>query len=217
VTGYTTIARAGRDDVGLTAREFALLRPLSTPQKVQAFIDAIPANHELGGETTYSVREVLRNRRAHCIEAAFVAACAQWIHGEPPLLMHLDCAESDAPHVVALYRRRGFFGAISKSNNALLRFRDPAYRTLRELALSYLHEYADKRGNKTLRSYSRAFDLRRVGPAAWVTSTDSCAAVDDRLAALPHHALLTPAQARGLARRSPFERRIAGLVEHPRG
>lgn len=214
--GYTTIERASRGDLGLTAREFALLRPLSTPQKVQAFIDAIPTNHELGGETTYSVREVLRNRRAHCIEAAFVAACAQWIHGEPPLLMHLDCAESDAPHVVALYRRRGFFGAISKSNSALLRFRDPAYRTLRELALSYLHEYTDKRGNKTLRSYSRAFDLRRVPPAAWVASPDSCAAVDDRLASLPHYPLVTPAQARGLARRSPFERRIAALVEHPR-
>jgi hypothetical protein len=211
-----TIAAARRRDLGLDAREFALLRRLSTPAKVQAFLNAVPTNHEIGGETTYSVREVLRRRRAHCIEAAFVAACAQWIHGEPPLLMHLDCAPGDAPHVLALYRRSGCWGAISKSNCVMLRHRDPVYRTLRELALSYLHEYTDRHGNKTLRSYSRVLDLRRVDPEAWVTSTRSCAAVDERLAALPHYPLVTSAQARALTRRDPFERRVGRVVQYPR-
>ena len=122
----------------------------------------MPANHEVGGETILSVREVLRQRRAHCIEGAFVAACALWIHGDPPLVMHLDCDASDYPHVVALFRRGGHWGALSKTNGVALRYRDPVYRTLRELTLSYFHEYANRRGDKTLRSYSGAFDLRRI-------------------------------------------------------
>ena len=116
------------------------------------------------------MRGVLRHREAHCIEAALVAACALWIHGERPLVMHLDCAPSDYPHVVALFRRGRAWGAISKSNGAWLRYREPVYRSLRELAMSYFHEYFDRAGRKTLRSYSRAFDLcpRRSGAVGHV-------------------------------------------------
>src|SRR5262245_38836310 len=90
---------------GLDPRERAVLARLATPERVQAFVDALPANHEIGGETVLSVREVLRQRRAHCIEAAFVAACALWMHGRAPLVMHMDCDPADWPHVVALFRR----------------------------------------------------------------------------------------------------------------
>ena len=107
--------------LGLTAREYATLARLNTPERIQAFINAIPANHEPDGETVHSVRCVLRNRVAHCIEGALVAACALAIHGEPALVMHLDCAPHDNPHVLALFRRRGHFGALSKSNGAWLR------------------------------------------------------------------------------------------------
>jgi hypothetical protein len=210
------IRRATRDHLSLGSREFALLARLTTPQRIQAFVNAIPANHELGGETILSVREVLRQRRAHCIEGAFVAACALWVHGEPPLLMHMDCASSDWPHVVALFRRGGAWGAISKTNGAVLRFRDPVYRTLRELAMSYFHEYSDRAGRKTLRSYSGALDLRRLDPALWVTRTAACAEVNDRLAARRHVPLLSSAQARRLAPRDAFERKVAKVVEYPR-
>ena len=81
-----------------------VLGRLDAPQRIQLFVNAIPANHEIGGETILSVREVLRQRRAHCIEGAFVAACALWIHGESPLLMFMDCDESDHPHVLALFQ-----------------------------------------------------------------------------------------------------------------
>src|SRR5689334_25344270 len=101
--------------LGLTPREEATLRRLDTPYKIQAFLNAIPINHEIGGETVLSVREVLRQRRAHCIEGAMVAAAALWVHGEPPLVMHLDCHESDFPHVITLFRRHGAWGAISKT------------------------------------------------------------------------------------------------------
>ena len=149
---------------GLDAKERATLARLATPERIQAFVDALPINHEIGGETVLSVREVLRQRRAHCIEAAFVAACALWVHRQPPLVMHLDCDPADWPHVVALFRRGRGWGAISKSNHIGLRYRDPVYRSLRELAMSYFHEYCDRRGRRTLVSYTNAFDLRRLDP-----------------------------------------------------
>jgi hypothetical protein len=216
MVGRTHRRIARREDLDLTPSEFAILRRLDTPPKIQLFINAIPANHEIGGETILSVREVLRQRRAHCIEAAFVAACAQWIHGELPLVMYLDCAASDFPHVVALYRRGACWGAISKSNGAHLRYRDPIYRSLRELAMSYFHEYFDKLGRKTLRSYSGAFDLRRVDPALWVTSQRACHDAHERLAGLRHYALISAHQEGLLSRCDLFERAVAKSVEYPR-
>jgi len=210
----TRFATAGT--LGLTRAEYAALRRLSTPERIQAFLNAIPINHEIGGETVLSVREVLRQRRAHCIEGAMVAACALWVQGEPPLVMHLDCHESDYPHVIALFRRAGAWGAISKTNGAPLRYRDPIYRTLRELALSYFHEYSNKRGHKTLRSYSISFDMRRIDPAEWVTSPKSCWDTHDRLTELRHYPLITRRQERLLTKRDPFERKAAKLVEYPK-
>jgi hypothetical protein len=207
---------ARREDLGLSPNEFAILQRLSTPQKIQAFLTVIPSNHELGGETILSVREVLRQRRAHCIEGAFVAACALWIHGEPPFVLHLDCDTSDVPHVIALFRRGGSWGALSKTNGAVLRYRDPVYRSLRELALSYFHEYCNKRGHKTLRSYSAAFDLRRVDPEQWVTRGNACQEVNDRLAALRHYPLISRRQEKVLTRRDAFELAVGKNLQYPR-
>jgi hypothetical protein len=200
----------------LTGRERAVLERLATPERIQAFVDAIPANHEPGGESVLSVRRVLRERRAHCIEAAFVAACAQWLHGHAPLVMHLDCAPTDWPHVVALFRRGGAWGAISKSNHVGLRYRDPVYRTLRELAMSYLHEYVDTRGRRTLVSRSAAFDLRRIDPALWVTAEAPCWEAHDQLAAARHWTLVSARQRARLSRQDPFERCVARIAQYPR-
>jgi hypothetical protein len=212
----TKPATARREDLGLSPREFAILDRLDTPQKIQAFLNAMPINHELTGETILSVREVLRQRRAHCIEGAFLAACALWIHGEIPLLLHLDCDLSDYPHVITVFRRKGGWGAISKTNGAPLRYRDPIYRTLRELAMSYFHEYFNRRYLKTLRSYSRPFDLRTVDPALWVTSEQACEEIHDRLVKARHYPLISKMQERLLARRDPFERKASKLVQYPK-
>ena len=208
--------RPRREELGLSRGEFRLLECLSTPQKIQAYLNAIPVNHELDGETVLSVREVIRQRRAHCIEGAMVAACALWVNGDPPLVMHLDCDESDYPHVIALFRRHGTWGAISKTNGAPLRYRDPIYRSLRELTMSYFHEYANKRGHKTLRSYSVAFDMRALDPSLWVTNAKSCWEAHDRLVELRHYPLLDRRQERLLVRRDRFEREAGKLVEYPR-
>ena len=207
---------ARREDLGLSPGEYAVLKRLSSPERIQGYLNATPINHEIDGETVLSVREVIRQRRAHCIEGAMFAACALWVNGDPPLVMHLDCHESDYPHVIALFRRHGAWGAISKTNGAPLRYRDPIYRSLREIALSYFHEYSNRRGHKTLRSYSVSFDMRRIDAGEWVTNTRSCWVAHDRLVAIRHFALITRRQERLLARRDAFELRASKLVEYPR-
>jgi hypothetical protein len=208
-----TKQRATRADLGLSPSEFRTLARLSTPEKIQDFVSAIPANFERDGETCLSVREVLKQGRAHCIEGAMVAACALWIRGKPPLLLDLK-AERDYDHVVALFRHRGCWGAISKTNPPLLRWRDPVYRSLRELAMSYLHEYANRRHQKTLRSFAGPFDLRRLDPVDWVTNGRQCWDVGNGLEDLRHTPLITPAQGKRLRLRDPVERSAGAIRQY---
>jgi len=204
---------ARREDLGLTKGEFAALARLSTPQKIQDFLNALPQNFESEGQTCLSVREVLRQRRAHCIEGAMLAALALWIHGEPPLLLDLK-ATRDYDHVVALFRHGGHWGVLSKTNPPLLRYRDPVYRTLRELAMSYFHEYANRRHQKTLRSWAGPFDLRTLDPKLWVTNEKQCWDVGYRLDALKHWPLITARQAKLLRLREPVERAAGALRQY---
>jgi len=207
--------KATRAALGLTRGEFAVLRRLDSPEKIQSFLYGLKQNFEPDGDTCNSVRVVLRRRRAHCIEGAMLAACALWVHGEPPLLLDLQ-AVHDFDHVVAVFRRRGRWGAISKTNGIGLRWRDPVYASLRELAMSYFHEYYNRHDRKTLRTYSRPFDLRRADPKSWVTSEDGVWDLIDALEATRHYRLVSPAHARALTRRDPFERRVGGLLQYRR-
>ena len=206
---------ARESDLGLTAREFAVLRRLDTPQKIQMFLHDLKQNFEPDGDTCRSVREVLRTRRAHCIEGAMLAAAALWVHGEPPLLLDMR-AERDFDHVVALFRRHGRWGAISKTNGIGLRWRDPVYRTLRELAMSYFHEYTNRLNHKTLREYSLPFDLRRVEPSVWVSGKKHCWGVCEKLDELRHFRLVNGRHLKAVVRRDPFERRVGGLLQYRR-
>jgi len=215
-TPRRTTRLRGPGELGLTAREHSVLARHGDPHALQMFINAIPTNHEPEGDTCYTVRQVLRHRRAHCIEAALVAACALWIAGEPPLLLDLR-AERDWDHVVALFRRRGLWGAISKSNHVALRGRDPVYRSLRELALSYFHEYHNKRGEKSLREYSRAFDLRTIDAVHWVTGEEGAWEVERRIDIARHYPLIPSAQRRYLTRIDAMEWRAKRLIEYPPG
>ena len=209
----TKIKKASREMLGLSKGEYATLRRLRTPEKIQDFLHRLQQNFERNGETCHSVRVVLRERRAHCIEGATVAACALWIHGEPPLLLDFQ-AVHDFDHVVAVFRRNGRWGAISKTNAIGLRWRDPVYRTLRELAMSYLHEYYNGRYRKTLRTYSRPYDLRRMKPETWVTAENGAWDLVTALEDTRHYQLMTHAQARSLLRRDPFERSLGNLLQY---
>lgn len=210
-----TRRRATIEDLGLTKGEFAVLRRLSSPEKIQKYLLEMNQNFELDGDSCASVRMVLRAGHAHCIEGAFIAAASLWIHGEPPLLLDLR-AVNDSDHVVALFKRKGHWGCISKTNGPNLRWRDPVYRTLRELALSFLHEYSNKRDHKTLREYSVPYDLRRADPKVWVTGEDGAWDIAEKLDEIRHYRLVTKAQEKLLQRRDPFEREVGNMTQYKR-
>jgi hypothetical protein len=201
-------------DLGLPRTFAARLAALRTPHRIQDFVNAIPWNHETDGPTARSVVETLRAGRAHCVEAAFVAASALWLAGEPPLLMDLGAARGDVDHVVALFRRGGHWGAISKSNSPLLRYRDPIHRTLRELAISFFPQYVKLR-RKTLRTYSVAVDLRRHDPANWVTHPGFCHEMVDALTGSRHFPILPPGMKHALRPIDEIEARSNLLKDYP--
>ena len=201
--------------IGLTDKELKILTSLNTPEKIQDFISAIPQNFEPDGDSCMSVREVLAKRRAHCIEGALVAALALWIHGEKPLILDLVAGEDDFDHVVTVFKRNGCWGAISKGNHAYTRYRDPVYRTLRELAMSYFHEYYDTRGVKTLRSYSIPHDLSKYKSEEWITGVGAWKVAED-LEGIRHFKLITAKQAKSLRVIENVERKAAAITVHSR-
>ena len=185
---------------GFGRNELALLRRLKTPEKIQSFLDTeIGYNKEPEGATCRSPRKVLRDRLAHCLEGALFAAAALRVQGFPPLLLDLEAVRDD-DHVLALFRQHGHWGAIAKSNYSGLRFREPVYRTLRELAISYFEHYYNLSGEKTLRTYSRPVQLRRFDSLHWMTADDDLWTISDYLTAIPHRPLLTGPMARRLNR-----------------
>src|SRR3989338_8296200 len=171
---------------GLSKSELKILKKLATPINIQDFLDKIPMNWEKRGETYFSPRRALKAKKMHCFEGAVFAAAALWLNGEKPLLLDLK-AKGDDDHVVALYKRNGYWGAISKTNHAALLFRDPVYKTIRELALSYFHEYfRNSDGKKILVSYSsKPFNLRTLG-AKWITAEEDLRNIVEAIDFAPH-------------------------------
>jgi hypothetical protein len=160
--------------------------------------------------TAWSPRRVLREGTAHCLEGAVFAAAALRVLGFPPLLLDLEAVQ-DTDHVLAVYRERGHWGAIAKSNFSGLRYREPVYRTVRELVMSYFEGYVNLRGDRTLRAYSRPLNLARFDRRAWMTSPADVWWIPEYLAGVPHRRLLSPAMVRALHRADRRSLR-AGLV-----
>ncbi|MGH9415212.1 MAG: hypothetical protein ACRD01_01155 [Terriglobales bacterium] len=183
-----------------TVTERRTLAALRTPERIQRFLDEkLAYNHEPGGDTIRSPRRVLRDRTAHCFEGALLAAAALREHGDPPLLLDLE-AVRDSDHVIAVFRRHGHWGAIGKSNYSGLRFREPVYRSARELVMSYFEHYFNDDAEKTLRRYSRPVNLARFDRRGWTTAEDDLWYVAEHLVALPHYAVFRNGAARRLAR-----------------
>jgi len=182
---------------GFHAAEWKIFGRLDTPEKIQRFLDTeVAYNKEPHGPTCRSPRRVLRDRVAHCLEGALLGAAALRAHGYPPLVLDLEAVRDD-DHVLAVFRQRGHWGAVAKSNYAGLRFREPVYRTLRELVVSSFEHYFNLDGEKTLRSYSRPVSLARFDSIGWMTAEEDLWAISDYLFAIPHRPLL----ANGLERR----------------
>jgi hypothetical protein len=192
--------------------ELRVLSTLTTPRKVQDFLDTLPINHERRAETCSSPLVTLRRGTAHCMEGALVASLALWMNGQPPLVMDLKTSRNDVPHLVALFRIRGYWGGIAKTNHAVLRYREPIFRDLRELAASYFHEYTLPDGRKTLRSYSAPFNLRRY-PHDWIVTEEPLWDLDRRIDQSRHHKLLHRRQIAGLRRADTIEIKAGKLIE----
>ena len=198
----------------LTAKELATFRRrLDTPSKIQQFLDEIPYNTEDEGETLRSPRRVLRDQTANCIEGAVLAAAALRVQGAPPLIMDLT-AVHDEDHVIAVYRWRRLWGAIGTSKFTGLRNREPVYRTLRELAMSYFEHYFNLDGERTLRGYGRPVNLTRFDRLHWMTAEIDLWSIAEHLERIPHVALLPSSVTRRL---TPVSRGVkaAGLLGHP--
>jgi len=184
----------------LTPGERAVCRRLNTPEKIQRFLDEkIGYNKEPGGPTCYGPRLVLRNRVAHCMEGALFGAAALRMNGFEPLLLDFEAVRDD-DHVLAIFRVRGGWGAVAKSNYSGLRYREPVYRSLRELAMSYFEHYYNLRGEKTLRTYSRPVNLRRFDRLNWMTSEEQVWQIPEYLLSISHRPVLTRAMERNLSR-----------------
>ena len=199
----------------LTPAERRVFARLDTPQKIQNFLDRLPANYELDGDTAMSPRRMLQTRVAHCAEGALFAAAVLSFHGKRAWLMDIQALPSDQDHIVALFRERGLWGAISKTNHAILRWRDPIYRSPRELAMSYAHEYCLPGGKKSMLTFSRPFSLARFAPQRWVTAQDELHWLMDALDASPHVPVAPPRAMRKRRRSSRVELLAQEVLEWP--
>jgi hypothetical protein len=181
----------------LTPKELRSLRSLRTPARIQRFLDDMPYHH---GKTAWSPRLVLEHRTAHCLEGAVFAAAALRANGFPPLLMDLE-AHRDDDHVLAVFRVDRHWGAIAKSNFSGLRYREPVYRSLRELAMSYFNDYFNLAGDRSLRAFAtRPVNLSRFDSRHWMTSSEDLWYIADYLCEIPHTSLLKPQMERKLTR-----------------
>ena len=198
----------------LSSAELAFFRRrLNTPVKIQAFLDAIPYNTEKDGDTFRSPRRVLYDETANCIEGAVLAAAAMRVQGEPPLIMDLT-AVRDEDHVIAVFRRRGLWGSIGTSKFTGLRYREPVYRSLRELAMSYFEHYFNLAGERTLRGHGRPVNLRRFDRLQWMTSDEDLWPIAEHLERIPHVTLVPGVVGQRL---TPLDQQLkaAGTLNHP--
>lgn len=186
----------------LNDTELKILLSLKTPFRLQSYLDSLPYIAE---ERNRSPVAVLRDGQCHCYDGALLAAAALRRMGFTPQVIDLWPEPGmDDDHVLALYRVDGCWGAVAKSNYAGLRFREPIFRNLRELVLTYFENFYNLDRIKTLRSYTRPFDLRRMDAHAWETDERAVAVIEKRLHDLRRYPLLTPEMVQNL---SPVDER----------
>ena len=199
--------------LGLNKREVKVLKSLNTPGKIQDFLNKIPINFEEKGDTCMSPRMVLKNRKAHCIEGAMLAAAALRVNGEKPLVVDMTATKKDFDHVICVFKKDGKWGAIGKTNHAVLRYREPIYKSIRELVMSFFHEYFDDDGKKNLRSYSAPVDLSRFDYLNWMASEEDIWYIPDYLEKVKHFPILTRSQIAGLRKADKVELDAGDIVE----
>jgi hypothetical protein len=177
----------GKPGSAFTPAELRKLRSLKDPYGIQRLLEDMPYHV---ADTAWSPRRVLRENTSHCFEGALFAAAALRTNGYPALILDLE-ADHDTDHVIAVYRINGHWGAVAKSNYTGCRYREPVYRSLRELALSYFEVYFNLRRERTLRTFSRPVNMARFDARGWMTADEDLWYVAEYLFTIRHHPLLT--------------------------
>jgi len=185
-----------KQDFGFSPAELRKLRSLKDPGGIQQFIDDMPYHL---ANTAWSPRRVLRENTSHCFEGAIFAAAALRANGYPPLILDFE-AEHDTDHVIAIYKVKDHWGAIAKSNYTNCRFREPVYRSIRELAMSYFQIYFNMRRQRSLRNVSRPINLKRFDDQRWMTTEKPIWFIVYYLLEIPHTKLVTRAMVNRLHR-----------------
>ena len=181
-----------------TADEIKFLKTISDPDKIQGFLDSIDYNPNY---ECRSPRWVIKKRSAHCFEGALFAAAVLGFIGYKPLIIDMK-SYNDDDHVIAVFMEHGHWGAVAKSNFTSLRYREPVYRSLRELVMSYFDFYFNLNGDKSLRSYSRPLDLSIYNKRHWSTTDEDLEYIGDKLEAMQHYPVLDSRMINNLKRAS---------------
>lgn len=200
------------------------MQKLNTPAKVQDFLNDLKFNFEKParrggeGETLRSPLSALRKKEAHCFEGALLGAYILSLHGFTPYLMHLKTTKEDYDHVIAPFKINGLWGALSKTNHAVLRYREPIYKNIRELVMSYFHEYFLNNGRKTLRKYSKLLNLNNVGKPArrggnWATQKGNLWDIDKKLDKIKHYDIAPKSHFKKLRPADKIEIKAGKIVE----
>jgi len=199
----------------LTREEEKLFRSLNSPAKIQDFLNTLTMRADEREPIVRSPRVVVQKKAASCIEGALFAYAVLHHHKRKAYLLDLrvDPHARDVDHVVCLFKQDGLWGAISKTSHAVLRYREPVYKTPRELAMSYFHEYFTDDGHKTLRSFSKPFQIEAVAQKDWITTHEDLYEIAAALDAHPHIEILTKKQVRSLRPADILERKAGKLKD----
>ncbi|SPQ01304.1 conserved hypothetical protein [Candidatus Sulfobium mesophilum] len=182
------LTAAGIFDQALTKAEKRLLSRLDSPDKIQLFLDGL----SYARETVYRAPlRVLRERTCQCFDGAVFAAAMLQRLRYPALILDLLPNDRDDDHVLALFRRDDYWGAVAKSNFAGLRFREPVYRDIRELVMSYFEHYYNLHREKTLRGYTYPLALKTFERQQWMTLDETMELIAERLDSIRRVQLLT--------------------------
>jgi len=177
-----------------TKAELRLFGRLSSPIKIQRYLNRLAYDLDYGAR---SPRWIIKERKAHCFEGALFAAAALRQLGHRPLLVDIR-SWNDDDHVLAVFKERGHWGCVAKSNYTVLRFREPVYRSIRELVISFFDVYFNPLGQKTMRSYSLPLDLGQFDKRHWMTTDEDLEYIGDKLNDIKHFPVLTSAMIRAL-------------------
>ncbi len=196
-----------------TKKELALIQRLNTPAKVQDFLNSLKFNFERKGDMLKSPLYTLRAKNAHCFEGALLGAYILSQHGFTPYILHLKAEKGDYDHVIVPFKVRGSWGALSKTNHAVLRYREPVYKNIRELAMSYFHEYFLNNGKKTLRQYSALLNLNTF-EKGWATLESDLWGIDEELDKVKHYDIVPKPYLKKLRKADGIEIEAGKIVEY---